>query len=433
MKLQLTRAAAADRNSRMEPDHSFNAKLFKQAKAPNLHWQGFDTSLSMKNDSFLIDPYQNDSHNFQKVYGNASMKVPVSLTSNMSKGVVLPRKEQGIRPMTSKTQISRNAVKTVQNITAPAMASEGLAVRTPKVADAPSEQPTIVVPDITGPIVRELYWDTLLKSREPKHSEKQKEAPTSIVKVVFIRHGQSTANSDGVFSGWLDVPLSDKGRDECRQAGRFLKEQGIKFDRVYTSMLDRAIETTRLVMEEMGDDTEVIKDWRLNERHYGQLQGKDKRQMVQEFGREQVDLWRQSYNDPPPFITYDDAEHPRFDKLYKEIPDEEYEQMPCGESLEMVKERISTFWNDEIFPKLNDVEPGKTILFSAHKHVLRGLVQHLAELTPDQVPKLIIPNASPFIFEFDKDNDLKMVRNYYLDDESKEVFENAKEDDAHLS
>lgn len=201
-------------------------------------------------------------------------------------------------------------------------------------------------------------------------------------------------------------------------------------------MLDRAIETTNLVLEEMGEssgESEIIKDWRLNERHYGKLQGKGKKEMVQEFGREKVDLWRKSFSDPPPFIKYEDADHPRFDKIYQDLSDEEHKQMPCGESLEMVSKRVESFWKNEIFPKLNQVEPGKSILFSAHKHVLRGLVQYLADLDNEQIPKLVIPNASPFVFEFDKDDDMKMVRNFYLDDETKEVFENVKEDDAKLS
>lgn len=185
-------------------------------------------------------------------------------------------------------------------------------------------------------------------------------------------------------------------------------------------MLDRAIETTKIVLNEIGQDNEkIIKDWRLNERHYGKLQGKDKKMMVKEFGREKVDKWRQSFDEPPPFIDFEDAAHPRFDKLYDDVPDEDYKEMPCGESLKMVKERVEYFWKNEVLPTLHSVEPGNSILFSAHKHVLRGLVQYLSELDNEQIPKLVIPNASPFIFEFDKNNDMKMVRNYYLDDESK--------------
>lgn len=197
-------------------------------------------------------------------------------------------------------------------------------------------------------------------------------------------------------------------------------------------MLDRAIETTTLVLGEIGEDLELTKDWRLNERHYGKLQGKNKKEMVQEFGRDKVDLWRKSFNDPPPFIDYEDGEHPRFDKLYQDLSEKEYQSMPCGESLEMVRERVESYWNNEIFPQLKNVKPGKAVLFSAHKHVLRGLVQYLAELDNDQIPKLVIPNAAPFIFEFDPEDNMKMVRNYYLDDKTKAVFENVKEDDVKL-
>lgn len=144
---------------------------------------------------------------------------------------------------------------------------------------------------------------------------------------------------------------------------------------------------------------------------------------MDEFGKDQVKLWRQSFDDPPPKINFDHPDHPRFDELYHGLSMEDYKDMPVGESLKMTRERVAKYWRDQIFPTLKNFG-GKQILFSTHKHVLRGMVQYLAELENEQVPDLIIPNASPFVFEFDISKDMKVVRNYYVDDNSKEVFEN---------
>lgn len=240
-------------------------------------------------------------------------------------------------------------------------------------------------------------------------------------------------NKDGVFQGWVDAPLSEQGQRECHDAGVLLKNLGYKFDVAYTSLLCRATDTTDILLDEMGlsDHTHVHKTWRLNERHYGHLQGKSKQKTVDEFGKEQVKLWRQSYDDPPPEIDYDHPDHPRFDELYKGLSEEDYKQMPVGESLKMVRQRVKSYWKEQIFPTLENMG-GKQILFSTHKHVLRAMVLYLAELDEKQIPKLIIPNASPFVFEFDKSQDYKIVRNYYIDDETTTVFENQKEDEAGL-
>lgn len=146
------------------------------------------------------------------------------------------------------------------------------------------------------------------------------------MKVVFVRHGESIWNKSGKFTGWVDVPLNDLGRQQARDAGRELKAQGYHFDVAYTSMLDRAVETTDLILEEMGlaDSCHVHKSWRVNERHYGSLQGLDKKATAEKFGKEQVKLWRQSYNNPPPQIDFEHKDHPRYDPMYSHMSEEEH-------------------------------------------------------------------------------------------------------------
>lgn len=186
-------------------------------------------------------------------------------------------------------------------------------------------------------------------------------------------------NKDGVFQGWIDCPLSDKGLSQCRDAGKLLKNLGYNFDVAYTSQLERATHTTDIILEEMGlqDDTHVHKTWRLNERHYGHLQGKSKQATVEEFGKDKVQLWRQSFDDPPPLIDFAHPDHPRFDDLYGGLSEDEYKEMPVGESLKMVRERVEDYWKDQILPTFENLG-GKQVLFSTHKHVLRGMVQYLA-------------------------------------------------------
>ena len=211
---------------------------------------------------------------------------------------------------------------------------------------------------------------------------------------------------------------------ESREAGKLLKNLGYTFDVVYTSMLERATKTSDLILEEMGlsDQVEVNKHWKINERHYGSLQGSDKKEMAEVHGKEQVNLWRQSYDNPPPQIHYDHDFHPRFDPMYANFTEEEHKQMPQGESLKMVRQRVTPYWEEHIIPR---IKAGKSIMLVAHEHVLRGMVQTLTGMDNESIMKLRLPNAAPFVFEFKiseigNDVDAKL-KNYYIQDEEKAV------------
>lgn len=202
-----------------------------------------------------------------------------------------------------------------------------------------------------------VYGDLLKEQHDidmPNYSTPNTDS--NIVSVVFVRHGQSAMNKEGVFQGWIDSPLSEKGISECTKAGELLKKLDYHFDIAYTSRLCRATDTTDIILEQMGlqNETQILKSWRLNERHYGHLQGKSKQQTVDEFGKDQVKLWRQSFDDPPPNINFDHPDHPRFDELYHGLPSEDYENMPVGESLKMTRERVVRYWKEEIFPTLKN-------------------------------------------------------------------------------
>ena len=170
--------------------------------------------------------------------------------------------------------------------------------------------------------------------------------------MVFVRHGQSTGNKDGTFTGWIDVPLSKQGEQESREAGRMLKKLGYKFDKAYTSVLCRATKTLDLILEEMDqeNDVDIVQNWRINERHYGALQGHNKKVAAEEYGKMQIQKWRQGYHNPPPFIDFEDPKHPRFEDMYSGLSSEEQKQLPIGESLKMVRERVEPYWNDVIMP-----------------------------------------------------------------------------------
>lgn len=191
-----------------------------------------------------------------------------------------------------------------------------------------------------------------------------------IHKVVFVRHGQSIWNKSNQFSGWVDVPLNQKGIEEARAAGRRLKQENWQFDIAYTSMLKRAVVTFNHIADELDVDwIPLHKHWRLNERHYGELQGWNKKETALKYGEEQVLKWRRSYDNPPPFLDWNDERHPRFDEKYARIP---AAVLPKGESLKMAIQRVIPYWQDTICPSIMN---GRRVIVVAHENVLRGIVQ----------------------------------------------------------
>lgn len=228
-------------------------------------------------------------------------------------------------------------------------------------------------------------------------------------KLVVIRHGESLWNQENRFTGWKDVDLSSKGLNEAVRAGRLLSRAGFNFDEAYTSVLKRAIKTLHFILDEMDLLwIPVIKDWRLNERHYGALQGLNKSETAALHGEEQVKIWRRSYSTPPPMMELSDSRHPRFDKKYKNI---DPQVLPSGESLNETVQRFMPLWNNEIAPK---VKSGKKIFIAAHGNSLRALIQHLEGLTPEQIMEVNVPTGIPLLYELS--TDLKVIKKEYLGD-----------------
>ena len=227
--------------------------------------------------------------------------------------------------------------------------------------------------------------------------------------LVLVRHGESTWNKENRFTGWTDVDLSDKGVEEARAAGRLLKREGFDFDFTFTSLLKRAIRTLNIALEEMDRLwLPVEKDWHLNERHYGALQGLNKAETAKKFGDEQVKIWRRSYATPPPALAPDDERHagsdPRYASLTKDL-------LPLTESLADTVARFLPYWHDRIVP---DVKAGRRVLIAAHGNSLRALVKHLDGLSEDAVVSLNIPTGIPLVYELDAD--LKPLGSRYLGD-----------------
>ncbi|HET7634158.1 MAG TPA: 2,3-diphosphoglycerate-dependent phosphoglycerate mutase [Burkholderiales bacterium] len=228
-------------------------------------------------------------------------------------------------------------------------------------------------------------------------------------KLVLLRHGESTWNHENRFTGWTDVDLSQRGIAEARRAGRTLKQSGLTFDVAYTSVLRRAIRTLWLVLDEMDLMwLPVHKDWRLNERHYGALQGLNKAETAAKFGDEQVHAWRRSYDVPPPALTSSDPRFPGSDPRYQNLAPE---QIPLTESLKDTVARFLPYWNDAIVPHLS---AGKRVIIAAHGNSLRALVKHLDNISDAEIPALNIPTGIPLVYELN--DNLKPVRHYYLDD-----------------
>lgn len=229
--------------------------------------------------------------------------------------------------------------------------------------------------------------------------------------LVLLRHGESTWNQENRFTGWTDVGLTEKGVREATEGGRRLKEEGYEFDVAYTSVLRRAIKTLWIVLEEMGLEwLPVHRNWRLNERHYGALQGLNKAETAEKHGAEQVHLWRRSYDVPPPALTRDDPRFPGHDRRYAGLDPAD---LPLTESLKDTVRRFLPAWNDEIAPA---VRRGERVVISAHGNSLRALVKHLDQIPDDEIVGLNIPTGIPLIYELG--NDLKPLRHFYLADEA---------------
>jgi 2,3-bisphosphoglycerate-dependent phosphoglycerate mutase len=231
-------------------------------------------------------------------------------------------------------------------------------------------------------------------------------------KLVLVRHGESTWNKENLFTGWTDVDLSKKGVQEATEGGRVLKEQGYIFDIAFTSVLKRAIRTLWIVLDEMDLMwIPVVRDWRLNERHYGALQGLNKAQMAEKFGDKQVKIWRRSYDIRPPALEETDPRNPAKDPRYKEL---KKEQIPLTECLKDTVERFLPCWHEVIAPT---VRSGKRVLIAAHGNSLRALVKYLDNIPDEVIPEVNIPTGMPLVYELE--DDLKPIKNYYLGDPEK--------------
>ena len=242
----------------------------------------------------------------------------------------------------------------------------------------------------------------------PLHKMQSKQ-PNSICQIILLRHGESVWNKENLFTGWSDVDLSEQGKAEGIEAGRILKEHGLTFDIAFTSVLKRAIRTLWLVLDNMELMwIPVYRDWRLNERHYGALQGLNKAEMVNKFGAAQVQLWRRSYDTRPPALNIDDPRHPRLDARYRELSPNE---IPDTECLKDTLERFLPYWLDHILPAARS---GKSVLIVAHGNSLRALVKHLDGVSDVDIVEMNIPTGIPLVYELDED--MKPIRHYYLGD-----------------
>ena len=231
-----------------------------------------------------------------------------------------------------------------------------------------------------------------------------------MTKLVLLRHGESQWNLENRFTGWTDVDLTEKGEAEARESGKLLKEEGFQFDVVHTSLLMRANRTMEICLEEMGENDILIKyNWRLNERHYGALQGLNKAETAKKYSDEQVLIWRRSYSTPPPQLDADDEQHPRFDERYSDLDPND---LPASECLKDTVDRFLPYWHESIKP---DIESGKRVFIVAHGNSLRALVKYLDTVSDEDIVGLNIPTGVPLIYELDKS--LKPIRNYYLGDQ----------------
>jgi 2,3-bisphosphoglycerate-dependent phosphoglycerate mutase len=228
-------------------------------------------------------------------------------------------------------------------------------------------------------------------------------------KVVLLRHGESDWNRENRFTGWTDVDLSELGRQEAKAAGQLLKKEGFTFDQAFTSVLKRAIRTLNLALDEMGLLwIPVQRSWRLNERHYGALQGLNKAETAAKFGDDQVKVWRRSYDIPPPPLEKNDERFPAFDPRYADIP---RAALPATECLKDTVARFVPYWQDVIAPS---IKAGKKVVIAAHGNSLRALVKYLDGISDQDIVELNIPTGIPLVYELD--DKLEAIRKYYLGD-----------------
>ena len=240
-------------------------------------------------------------------------------------------------------------------------------------------------------------------------------------KVVLLRHGESIWNKENLFTGWTDVDLSDKGREEATRAGLTLKEQGYAFDIAFTSVLKRAIRTLWIAMDQMDLLwVPVERDWRLNERHYGALQGLNKAETAAKYGEDQVKIWRRSYDIPPPALEESDARYPGKDPRYHDLTKQ---QLPLTECLKDTVDRFLPCWHEVIAPAIRS---GKKVVIAAHGNSLRALVKYIEDIPDDKIVDLNIPTGVPMVQELDEN--LKSIRHYYLGDAAaiEQAVNNAK-------
>lgn len=227
-------------------------------------------------------------------------------------------------------------------------------------------------------------------------------------KLVLIRHGESEWNKANLFTGWSDVELSEKGIKEAKEGGRILKEEGYDFDICYTSYLKRAIHTLQYVLDEMDLNwLPIIKTWKLNERHYGALQGLNKMETAEKYGEEQVKIWRRSFDVLPPQLDDEDKRSPRKQKMYRDVK----EELPLSESLKTTIDRCVPYFEENI---KQDMIEGKRVLIAAHGNSIRALVKYFDQLSEAEILEVNIPTGVPLVYEFD--DEFKVIQHYYLGD-----------------
>lgn len=228
-----------------------------------------------------------------------------------------------------------------------------------------------------------------------------------MIKLVLVRHGQSLWNKENKFTGWTDIGLSEQGINEAKEAGKVLKEEGYNFDIAYTSELIRAQDTLKYILEEMEQEGITVKrSWRLNERHYGALQGINKDEAREEYGKEQVKIWRRSADVRPPMLSKDDPRYPGNDPKYAELTEE---QLPLTENLLDTVKRVVEYWNSDI---KEQVENNKSVIIVAHGNSLRGLMKYLDNISDEDILKVEIATGNPVVYELD--DNLKPIIHYYL-------------------
>ena len=243
-------------------------------------------------------------------------------------------------------------------------------------------------------------------NQEPPPSKKEK-----IYKLVLVRHGQSSFNQENIFTGWTDVDLTNIGIEEAILAGKILKENSFKFDKCYTSSLKRSIKTSYIILEQLDQlYIPIIKDFHLNERHYGAIQGLNKKETSIKYGKQLVYEWRRSYSTPPPKLNEEDERNPANIEQYKNINKTE---LPLTESLEDTVKRVMPYFNNEIIP---EIKKGKKILVVAHGNSIRGLIKYFDKLSDEEIVNVDIPNAIPLVYEFDEN--FEIIKRYYLGDEN---------------